>query len=229
MQGVPFLYKFHLMEVTICTWNSQGNPANSKLKNIILNNLLVRCDILLLQECGKLCANLTRHPYIYDEEYINMPQAGAYNIRCSNCIISSINFQILPSCYLQGGTGRYMIGISLNTFGINVYCIHAISGKLGAVDVIPALQTCISPFILGGDMNCTPEQLQAGRENNRSLNIGTNSRSNLLNIVKTGSPTTSTKQEYDYFICSPNIHHINTTKYYLMGGDHYPVYSTFYT
>lgn len=229
MQGVPFLYKFHLMEVTICTWNSQGNPNNSELKNIILNDLLVRCDILLLQECGGLCAESTRHPYILDGESIGMPQAGAYNIRCSNCIISSINFDQLSPCYLQGGTGRYMIGISLKAFYINVYCIHAISGKIGAVDVIPALQKCISPFILGGDMNCTPEQLQDGRENNRSLNIGTNSRPHLLNIVKTGEATTSTHQEYDYFICSPNIHHINTTKYHLMGGDHNPVYSTFFT
>lgn len=216
-----------MSQLRICTWNSQGNPVNGQNKNDILQYLYNHSDVLLLQECGNLCIDFQTRVSVLDEtETVNAIQAGSYNIRCSSCIISKLPIEAIDTSYLQSGTGRSMIGVCLTQEAINVYNIHAVSGSGGAADVISALGNCNPPFVLGGDMNCTPESLQSGRGHNRSLLYGTSTRHQNFYFAKTGSATRGNK-EYDYFIYSPDLTHSEVEKHTQRGGDHYPVFAKF--
>ena len=214
--------------MTICTWNSQGNPLNNDDKTRILQQLYCRYDVLLLQECGNLNIYINSGVNVVDGDYLYRPQAGAFNIRCSSCIISKLPIKHTTSQYLQSGSGRSMIGAFLTQEKINIYNIHAVSGGIGAADVISSLNHCQSPFILGGDMNCTPDSLKSrGRSNNRSLLIGTSSRYKNVILATTGMHTTKSFKEYDYFIHSDDLTHQGVERHTSMGGDHYPVFATF--
>lgn len=212
----------------IATWNSQGCPSNSEEKSKILQYLYTISDIILLQECGNLSFDIERTTNILDgTELTNGLHAGAYNIRCNSCIISKIRVEEIDGHYLPSGTGRQVTGIFVPSEDVNVYNIHAASGCGGAADVVSALSQLREPLILGGDMNCTPEDLQAGgREHHRQLRIGTSTRYNDFDFAKTGYPTRGNK-EYDYFIHSLTFTHYLVLRHTMRGGDHFPVLSYF--
>lgn len=207
----------------ICTWNSQGNPNNDFIKSQVLTNLLTRerCNVVMIQECSNFImpANLSG---IYS--YAVIGQAGAYNCRCSTCIIADSNF-IPKTEYLPSGTGRSAIG--LNYHGYNIYTLHCESGPGAMRDIKHLIQKAVFPFIIGGDINANildfPEFKYA--RINGIITVGTGSRpGQSARIVSCGSPTHISGNELDYFFIDNRLSLITKIdRYTLKGGDHYPV------
>lgn len=216
------------MSIRICTWNSQGNPANNFNKSEILVWLYRQNDVLLIQECGDIIgqiAEILDHPYCY---YV--PQAGAFNNRCSTCIITKQPADSGPDYfYLSSGSGRYAIHIFI--FGVHIYTLHSLSGN-GTSDVIDVLNKSNDPFIIGGDMNCTPEELKEsyGRKKSRMIQTGTQSRPmKTARFIRSNVCThPSSRRELDYFLVNQYIHSCNTKCFHLHGGDHYAICTTVY-
>lgn len=206
--------------MNISTWNSQGNPQNRPDKLDILETLYRNNDILLIQECGDLCIELTP-PFVY---YQN--QAGAYNGRCSTCIISKHRASLSDVLYLPSSSGRSILYAQIN--GLNVYTLHALSGN-GAPDVIHAIQIAEEPFVIGGDMNCEPIELANHcLSGTRIINIGTQTRIyKSAKIVSCGLYThPNSRKELDFFVVSTSIRSFGTSLYSRHGGDHFPVLTT---
>lgn len=228
MQRVSFPYLNNRFMLKIATWNSQGSPSNSSAKIEILEFLYNRFDIILLQECGNFSLDVQGGTMILEDATLtDSLHAGAFNVRCNSCIISKKRVRAITSHYLSSGVGRFVAGVHVESEGINVYNIHATAQGGGAADVTSVLSSLTEPFILGGDMNCTPEELRGGgRSQNRSLLVGTSSRGRQFEIARTGSNTRGGR-EYDFFIHSQNLSHRNVDRYTLKGGDHFPVYAEF--
>lgn len=202
----------------ICTWNSQGDPTNNSLKENILAFLSREIDVILLQECGRLSRIGNILPGWH---WALLPQAGAFNLRCSTAIVSKWNFSYKPE-YLKSGTGRsLLIATFLHIPTIQILTLHAES-RTGS-DVFPVLQNRTGLFIIGGDMNCQPSTL--------SDTYGSGTRSIIIDRAGTrafiSSPPSYTHpgshHTLDYFIYSAGVACNNTKTYPLMGSDHYPV------
>lgn len=207
----------------ICTWNSQGNPLHHDIKKYILADLLTRerCNVVMIQECGDFImpANLSG---IY--RYAVTGQAGAYNCRCSTCIIADSNF-IPQKHYLPSGTGRSAIG--LNYYGYNIYTLHCESGPGAIGDIKHLILKAVSPFIIGGDINAKTldfPEFKYARISGK-ITVGTDSRpGQSARIVSCGMPTHISGNELDYFFIDSRLSLITKIRRYsLKGGDHYPV------
>lgn len=203
----------------ICTWNSQGDPTNNTMKKIVLTNLYRRNDVVLIQECGAMAHLNTLLPGCCR---VIVPQAGAFNNRCSTCILSEYPFsytlQTLPSA-----NGRSLIIATFQHTAIRVLTMHATAGNGGA-DVFPALQHTNSPFILGADMNCTPDFLSGNHsEKTRTLRVDPRHHVNAYFSAPPYNTHPSTNQTLDFFIFSPDLICANTDTYSSRGGDHFPV------
>lgn len=102
---------------------------------------------------------------------------------------------------LQSATGRFRLMVQLDK--INIYTLHAESGT--GSDVISALRTCEPPFIMGGDMNCSPSQLvdMHTASTRHLIDTGTDSRLGMRAKVAKSSSNThpSSHNELDYFFC----------------------------
>ncbi|AZZ93261.1 endonuclease [Hahella sp. KA22] len=211
----------------VATWNSQGNPTSSDSKIKILSNLLNECDIILIQECGGLSQasldSVSTQKWLYSCE-----QVGAFNNRCTTCIISK-QVPVAHGCiYLQTDTGRSSLYATFGE-GFTVLTFHANAGGRGAADAQLVGQHAVGKipgnFIIGGDFNCVPFDLSSRRN---IIRIGSNSRGKELRIVSSGSNThPGSHHELDYFLVSENIDVRNVAKYHMQGGDHYPVIMEF--
>lgn len=210
------------MGVKICTWNSQGNPNNDETKLAVLRSLYNQNDVLLIQECGALDTSV-----LDNQATIHLvEQAGSMNNRCSSCIIAHRSLRTLGSIALPSGTGRFMIGVVFNH--LNIYTLHAQSGA-GAAD-LSIIQQCEEPFVLGGDMNCAPENLFQRQGYTRVQQIGSVSRPVGEYRIAHSSLTThpGSNSELDYFLYSPAyLNHGKVYRYGVRGGDHHPVYTEF--
>ena len=207
----------------VCTWNTQGDPTQDEGKNAVLRRLYDENDILFLQECGRL-----QHINIDQNHLCVVEQAGAFNIRCSTCVITKfpVHFGhfLLPS-----GTGRSCIFFVHD--GIAYATLHAESGGAAMADVnyvIKQMQGNRMQYVIGGDMNCTPLQLSRDA-GHRSLWIGTQNRGIPAAVSSPQANThPSSMAVLDYFVHSQNLVFRNTQRYFLRGNsDHFPVITEF--
>lgn len=212
------------MPMSICTWNTQGNPTNDDDKLQILKSLWERCDVLLLQECGRLDISELEgvKEFIYDEP------AGAYNIRCSTALISKRKARRIKTYYLQSSTGRSVLTAQIGD--ILVGTLHAQSGA-GAVDAFQAASAMAvrGNFILGGDFNFLKWNVIIGsggrRMNRRQINLRTKSRPLVVNHLTPSLPTHEKGGILDFFITSRRIRG-RIERHHKRGGDHYPIILT---
>lgn len=205
----------------ICTWNSQGNPYTTPKKIEILNQLYNDNDVLLIQECGDIAKDLQ----LPDATIWAEGQAGAFNNRCTTCIISKIG-GCRERLDVYSSTGRS--AIHLNVMGLNIYTLHATSGN-GVPDVMKLFARAQEPFIIGGDMNCSRTTIleNHGVAGNMTDYIfsGTHSDPNKIGIITTSNRVTHpwSGSELDFFIVSLSLRTKCTHRYSESGGDHYPV------
>lgn len=203
----------------LCTWNSRGDPTTNSQKRAVLQDLCRRNDVVLIQECGRM-SNFFQY---FSNLYIaKVNQAGAFNSRCSTAIVSR-EFFYYDTNSLQSSTGRSSISATFGQF--TVMTLHAESGT--GADVYSALQKYPS-FILGADMNCTPEEMNSRhttQHGTRGVQAGSTTRGSQLRISHPNVPTLDHSQKIlDYFIHTPDIICRNTERYHANGGsDHFPV------
>jgi exonuclease III len=211
---------------TIATWNSRGNPKNNKEKEKMLASLLDKHDFILLQECGGLEIDVDGY------YFCGVDQAGAFNNRCSTCIISKHEISN-PKFYANSSSGRSLLVVTCGMYAIAT--IHADAGNAGAWDVRSALKTLLdnhegSSIILGGDFNVEPENIEATRN---TLELGTQSRPLTMNWKATDLPTyigtdSNPPKRLDYFIYSSGISLNNLNRMLTPAeSDHYPVFAEF--
>lgn len=205
----------------ICTWNSQGNPYSSSEKEEVLNQLYNDNDVLLIQECGDIAKDLQ----LPDATIWAEGQAGAFNNRCTTCIISKIG-GCRERLDVYSSTGRS--AIHLNVMGLNIYTLHATSGN-GIPDVMNLFARAQEPFIIGGDMNCSRTTIleNHGVAGNMTDYIfsGTHSRYGNLGRLVTSERVThpGSGSELDFFIASLSLRTSDTHIHPESGGDHFPV------
>ncbi|WP_437672188.1 endonuclease/exonuclease/phosphatase family protein [Sorangium sp. So ce131] len=212
-------------QISIATWNSQGNPHNSPAKREVLRWLQEHCPVILLQECGRLQQeNLLpgRHLYI-------SPHAGALNNRCISAIISNGPLTRRGSGTLMSSNGRsYSYGVFRDA--LIVATLHAnasgdapVDGRAAATAMARLSRRFNLNFVLGGDFNAEPSRL-AGRT--RHIRVGSRGRGADVYVASCGSVTHIGRRgnrELDYFIYE-GVTCSNTTRFHRLGGsDHYPV------
>lgn len=207
----------------ICTWNSQGNPYNNKIKLNILRKLYNDNDVLLIQECGDIMTKLDLPGATI---WVGI-QAGAGNDRCNLCIISKIG-GVEKGLYRKSSTGRPVMHVEIDD--INIYTIHATSGN-GLSDVMNLFCNVQEPFIIGGDMNCTRQEIISGHgkaHNEAFTNYvysGSHFRPGNIGELITSDRVThpGSGVELDFYIASLSLKTYSTRIHPVMGGDHYPV------
>ena len=223
-RSVFCLYRINNMK--ICTWNSQGNPYTTPKKIEILNQLYNDNDVLLIQECGDIAKDLQ----LPDATIWAEGQAGAFNNRCTTCIISKKGGQG-GTLDVSSSTGRP--AIYLNVMGLNIYTLHATSGN-GVPDVMNLFARAEEPFIIGGDMNCSRTAIMDnhGVAGNMTDYIfsGTRSRYGNLGRLVTSERVThpGSGSELDFFIVSLSLKTECTRRHPVTRSDHYPVCTTIY-
>jgi len=211
--------------MVITTWNSQGDPTGEPDKLVILWNLLQLSDVVMIQECGNM-VNLGLFPGI---KMVYQEQTGALNHRCSTCILAHDPIYSRDEHgYLRSGNGRWLIIADYK--GYVVSTLHANAYIGGANDVADALRAMskYGYWIMGGDMNCTPNELYLSHKGPCSppyICSGTSTRPGVIGkIVSSGLSThPGTDKELDYFVISPNISAKKIQMQTYIGGDHHPV------
>ena len=211
--------------MNICTWNSQGNPYKTSKKLEVLHQLYNDNDVLLIQECGRIADNLQ----LPGASLWVGEQAGAFNNRCTTCIISTIGGmgEILN---VGSFTGRPAIHVNIGN--LHIYTLHATSGN-GLPDVMNLFGQAQEPFIIGGDMNCLRSTIinnHGVASNTDYIFTGTSSRPLNLGRLVTSNRVThpSSGNELDFFIVSLSLKTECTRRHPITKGDHYPVCTIIY-
>jgi exonuclease III len=211
----------------IATWNSRGTPAGNVDKMAVLDALKGACDIIVLQECGTLTAAQAGVPAA---NFYSAPPAGAFNVRCSSCILARTAFTHTSSQSLASSSGRSVMAVAWSNYVVAT--LHAAASGAAAFDGSTALTWLVrtagnmARIILGGDFNAEPMELSNGKT--RSKTVGTSSRGVGFHIASPGGATHTNGRTLDYYIHTPAVRMWNTAPHHLRGGsDHVPVLSDF--
>jgi len=123
--------------MVITTWNSQGDPTARENKLKILEDLLRQSDVVMIQECGNMAKLSENFPSI---NMICQKQTGAFNSRCSTCILAhdAISIRRDEYGYLPSSNGRWFIVANYKDYVLST--LHANAYLGGANDVISALR-----------------------------------------------------------------------------------------
>lgn len=211
---------------TIATWNTRGNPDNKAEKEEGLKRLVDTCDIVLVQECGGIDLPETGH-FLYG------PQAGAFNNRCSTCIISKHEIEE-PEIHAAFNSGRCLLEGRID--GYIIATIHSSAGGDGVADAKQAMRILLDKYgtdkstkiILGGDFNVEPDEIMNYTDRRHTINLGTADRSRLVSCSYPSSPTFIDGKILDFFIHTDEvISHNIETRQNLATSDHYPVKADF--
>ncbi len=206
----------------ITTWNSQGDPTSDDTKSAILKSLLRFSDMVLIQECGDMSR-------IRDFKCVYLAiagQAGAYQDRCTTCILAKEPFchskRSLPSC-----TGRWVI--TANYKGYCIATLHAYAGANAGEDISGAMRAVHGDWIIGGDMNLTPSELLESKRHgyeSGKVCLGSTSRTIVAGRIESSGEVThpASGKELDYFIVKDGLRVKRVGRYYFRGGDHHPVF-----
>lgn len=229
-----------MTQITVATWNTQGNPQNAANKMAMLEDLLKRVDFVCIQEAGQLALqNPNRDVWRLGNYYIvGVDHAGAFNQRCATAVMSKHELILerpisIPGTlntienplYLQSGSGRFcpLVTAKVQNSRVIIGSAHAEASHSAGLDLGTVLDKIASreiPIIVGGDWNTEPNSLI---------------RRYPRNIAFSGQPTHPSKSprrqdtELDYFCFSSSCTSVRTYLFpqQALLSDHYAVIGEF--